>query len=252
MSRRSGWEEEQARQFNALAPRYEAHYSDECSQRYRDKYYNAVMLDGLSLNGQRVLEAMCGSGQTTAYLLARGARVTGLDISSEQIASFQKRFPDCAGVCGSFLATPFEDSSFDCVVIVSGLHHLQPEVDRAVDEVYRILKPGGHFCFVEPHAGSIPDVFRRVWYKFDPFFLANEEAVDVRALQARNTDRFEFRRTRYLGNIAYLLVQNSLMFRVPVRLKRWYTPPLMALEACVTPLLTRRLACFVVGQWQKK
>lgn len=46
----------------------------------RKFFYHPVMGD-LSLDGRRVLEGMCGSGPATDYLLERGTRATGLDIS---------------------------------------------------------------------------------------------------------------------------------------------------------------------------
>src|SRR6202011_5187702 len=105
------------------------------------------------------------------------------------------------GVCASILRTGLESASFDAVFVTGGLHHVQPKVDEAVDEMYRLLKPGGYFCFVEPHTGSIADWFRRIWYRFDPIFERNERAVDVEALERANQGRFEFLRRDYVGGI---------------------------------------------------
>jgi ubiquinone/menaquinone biosynthesis C-methylase UbiE len=246
------WEEKQAHHFDKITARYEAHYSDKYSQRYRFKFFNEPMLEGIDLTGMHVLEAMCGSGQTTDYLLSRGARVTGLDISSGLIASFKKKWPRCDSVCASIFDTQIKDNAFDCVVVVGGLHHLQPQVHQAVDEIHRVLKPGGYFCFAEPHAGSLPDLARKLWYRHDVLFEKNERAIDIDDLRTENASRFDFLRTRYLGNIAYLLVLNSLIFRIPLQLKRVYAPVVMAIESAASPFLTRRLSCFVVCQWRKK
>jgi SAM-dependent methyltransferase len=195
---------------------------------------------------------MCGSGQTTEYLLSRGARVTSLDISAESIAALQRKWPDCAGVIASILESGFERDAFDCVVIVGGLHHLHPRLEDGLDEIHRILKPGGFFCFLEPHAESLPDLVRNRWYKRDPLFEKNEAAIDIDALMAKNRDRFHFRKMRYGGSVAYLLVLQSMVFRVPLRWKRLYAPLLMALESAINPLMNKRLACFAIGQWQKR
>ncbi len=246
------WEQKQAKHFNALGSAYEAHYSDTYSQHYRARFINQPLLEGLDLTGRQVLEAMCGSGQTTGALLARGARVTGLDISSVLIDSFRQQWPGCDAICASLFDTQIADSSFDAVVVVGGLHHLHPQVDRALDEIHRVLKPGGFFCFGEPHAGSLPDRVRRYWYRCDPLFEKNERAVDLADLQAKNAARFEFVRTKYLGSLAFLLVLNSLIVRVPLAAKRWYAPSLLSLEAALDPWLNRQLACFVACQWQKR
>ena len=55
------------------------------------------MLEGLNLAGMNVLDAMCGSGQTTEYLLARGATVTGLDISNQVVEIFRARWSGSEG-----------------------------------------------------------------------------------------------------------------------------------------------------------
>src|SRR2546428_7748760 len=45
----------------------------------------------------------CGSGQMTAYLLSKGAQVTGLDISGEGIRSFEQLWPTCDAICACFV-----------------------------------------------------------------------------------------------------------------------------------------------------
>src|ERR1043165_10071157 len=84
-------ERQQQQHYDEIAADYEAHYSDEWSVEYRRRFIYEPMFAGLNLDGLNVLDAMCGSGQTTEYLLARGANVTGLDISNEVIEQFQSR-----------------------------------------------------------------------------------------------------------------------------------------------------------------
>ena len=172
-------EELQRDHFNRLAKHYEAHYDDSTSAEYRRRFFHEPMFRGIDLDGKRVLEAMCGSGQTTRHLTSRGAVVCGLDISENAIASFRRRWPDCTGIAASVLDSGLESESFDCVCVESGLHHLHPHLDRGIDELHRVLVPGGMFCFVEPHAGSLPDRIRRAWYARDALFADNEAAVDL-------------------------------------------------------------------------
>ena len=242
----------QQEHYDEIQTDYEAHYDDLCSQAYRNRFIYEPMLDGLDLAGATVLEAMCGSGQVTQYLLSRGARVTGLDISKQQILSFRDRWPGCDATCASIYASGLETASFDCAVVVGGLHHTQPNVSDAILEIHRILKPGGSLCFAEPHRGSLPDLVRRFWYKHDRLFLENEESVDVEAVMGEFASRFDFRSTRYAGNLAYLFVLNSMVFRIPVRLKRFYTPALLALEAALRPIQGKPTACMVLARWVKR
>lgn len=242
----------QSDHYDEIQAEYEAHYDDGTSQAYRIRFIYEPLLRGLDLGGASVLEAMCGSGQVTGFLLSRGARVTGLDISQRQIRSFQERWPGCAATCASVTDSGFRDGSFDCAVVVGGLHHAQPEVGPAVEELHRVLRPGGHLCFAEPHAGSLPDVVRRAWYRRDRLFMENEESVDAERLTREFSGRFDVGSTRYAGNLAYLFVLNSMVLRIPVRLKRYYTPALMLMEAALSPLQSKSTACMVLARWVKK
>ncbi len=121
-----------------------------------------------------------------------------------------------------------------------------------MDEIFRLLRPGGWFCFGEPHTGSIPDLFRRLWYRLDGLFETGEAAIDLRKLEAANADRFDVEMRRHVGSVAYLLVFSSMIFRIPRRLKPWYAPPLFMLERAMSPLHGRRTACFALARWRKR
>ena len=251
MAKHSDAETMQKQRYDSIATQYAAHYGDQWSQNYRWKFINQPMLGDLDLSGMEILDAMCGSGETTAYLLRRGARVTGVDISEETMRCFQERFPECKAYRVSILSTGLKSDSFDCAVVVGGLHHLHPNCSSAVNEICRVLKPGGLFCFSEPHAGSLPDLVRRFWYKHDGLFAENEAAIDLCSLKQEFSAKFAFLKEEYGGNLAYLLVLNSMVFRVPQRMKRFYSQPLMSVESAIGKMQGRRLSCFVICRWQK-
>ena len=100
--------------YDQISLEYESHYSDLSSLEYRRRFIYEPMFAGLNLSGLRVLDAMCGSGQTTEYLLSRNALVTGLDISTEAIARFRARWNNCQASCRSLL-----DSRLERVVLFS-------------------------------------------------------------------------------------------------------------------------------------
>ena len=245
-------EQLQLHHYDQIAAEYETHYSDASSLEYRRRFIYAPMFEGLTLSGKKVLDAMCGSGQTAEYLLSRNAHVTGLDISKEVVDSFNARWTNCKAFRRSLLASRLPDQSFDCVAVVGGLHHIQPNVSQAVEEIYRVLKPGGYFCFMEPHSGSLADLVRRFWYKHDRLFSDNEASIDIKALETAFGKHFQFKKTRYQGNLAFLLVLNSLIFRIPLRAKPVYSPFLIRLESLINRIQGKATSCFVVGQWQKK
>jgi SAM-dependent methyltransferase len=252
MQQFSNSDEMQKRLYNSIASQYALHYGDRWSQDFRRRFVNEPMLGGVELSGKEVLDAMCGSGETTEYLLSRGARVTGLDISEQEIHRFQECFPTCKACCQSILSTGFEGNSFDCVVVMGGLHHVHPNCSRAISEIHRVLKPGGLFCFHEPHAGSFPDMARKLWYKHDrKRFAENEAAIDLDALKQEFSTRFAFEKEEYGGNVAYLLVMNSLMLRIPHWMKRYYSSALMPLESAIRRIQGKRLSCIVICRWRK-
>ena len=244
-------EQLQRQHFDAIASKYAAHYGDTWSQKYRHRFINEPMLENINLSGAKVIDALCGNGETTGYLLEKGAHITGVDISQEAIENFRKCFPICIGSCTSILSTGLESSFYDCVVVVGGLHHLHPNVLDAIKEIYRILKVGGYFCFMEPHKGSFPDRVRQLWYQSDSLFSENEAAIDLTALKAEFSPKFKFIKEDYKGNIAYLLVLNSLIFRIPLRAKPIYSPLLIEIESMVEKLQGKLFSCFVICQWMK-
>jgi SAM-dependent methyltransferase len=245
-------EEIQRSHFNRIASDYAAHYGDPWSRRYRRRFINDPLTRGIDLEGKLVLEGMCGSGEITDYLLERGARVIGLDISEREVETFRARWPQCDAQCASITQTGLSNGSLDAVFVVGGLHHVHPHVAAAIEEIWRVLKPGGYFCFAEPHRGSLPDGVRRLWYRRDRYFASNEESIDVEELKERFGGKFEFRSQLYQGGIAYQFVLNSLIWRIPLWLKPYYSPALLWVEGFARNGLPRSLACFVVSQWRKR
>lgn len=205
--------------YDAIASEYHDHYDDPLSTRYRYEFFYDRIFAGVDLNGKRVLDAMCGTGGSAQYLLARGARVTGLDISPSTLQRYTDLFPAAAAVEASILDTKLPDRSFDVVVIIGGLHHVQPHVSDALSEVHRLLEPGGIFAFVEPPAHTLVDVARKLWYRLDRYFSDNEAAIDLDRLLEHHRSRFEPVSVHHGGGPGYFLVFNSLVLRIPHTVK---------------------------------
>lgn len=246
------YENSQEKHFNSIADTYCKHYGDKWSGAYRDRFINKKMLQGINLYNKKVIDAMCGNGETVPFLLARGAQVTAIDISQQELKNLQDKWPQCSIHRSSILDTGLENNSYDCVVVVGGLHHVHPYCIDAIKEIHRILKKGGYLCFMEPHQGSIFDMIRKLWYKHDKYFEENEEAIDVHELKLRFDREFSFITEYYKGSIAYLFVLNSMIWRMPKFIKKMYAPFFFWLESWVERFQTKYTACFVVCQWKKK
>ncbi len=242
----------QAVHYDRIAENYSLHYGDKFSQEYRHNFINRHLFEGIELEGVKVLEAMCGSGETTAYLLEKGAQVTGLDVSEKEVEKLKKRWKNVDAVCASIFETHLPDESFDCIVVVGGLHHLHPNISLSIKEMYRLLKPNGYLCFAEPHSESILDRVRRFWYRHDHLFTENEEAIDMQGLKKEFSDLFRQNSEVYSGSLGYLLVLNSMVFRIPQKLKQLYAPFILWLEFKIEKIQAAKTSCMVIAQWQKK
>ena len=96
--------------------------------------------------GMSVLDVACGPGYVSDAVRKAGAIPRGIDFSEKMIAIAKTTFPDLSFVQGDAQNLPFEDASFNRVLINFGLLHLaHPEQGCA--EAYRVLKSGGRFGF---------------------------------------------------------------------------------------------------------
>jgi ubiquinone/menaquinone biosynthesis C-methylase UbiE len=113
------------------------------------------------LSGKRVLEVGCGHGGGASYLVRtlHPASYTGLDLNPTGIAFCRKRH-NLAGldfVKGDAQNLPFPDQSFDAVINIDSAYHY-PHYPRFLAEVVRVLRPGGHFLYVDGRLREqIPD-----------------------------------------------------------------------------------------------
>jgi demethylmenaquinone methyltransferase/2-methoxy-6-polyprenyl-1,4-benzoquinol methylase len=90
--------------------------------------------------GARILDLACGTGDF-AKLVAKqcpGARIVGADLTELMLR--HAKIPDCA--CADAGCLPFQQSCFDAVFIGYGLRNF-PRLVTALEEVLRVLKPGG-------------------------------------------------------------------------------------------------------------
>ncbi len=98
--------------------------------------------------GDRVLDVGCGGGELLADLAAIGATVAGTDPSERMVQLARRAAPAADVRVGGFERMPWPDGCFEVVTAVNALHFAD-DADAALDEVRRVLVPGGRFAVAE-------------------------------------------------------------------------------------------------------
>jgi len=105
-----------------------------------------------TLSGKRVLDVGCGKGRFARVLHEQepGAELWGLDISEAML----RRVPEGIRTrAGSMTELPFEDAFFDGAYATESLEHAV-EIERAVSEICRVVKPGGRIAIIDKNAAQ--------------------------------------------------------------------------------------------------
>lgn len=143
------------------------------------------------LSDKHVLEYGCGEGWITLDLAKRGATVGAFDISAEAVRRTRgvlaaDGYSDrCRVARMGAERLDYPDESFDMAIGFAIIHHL--DLDLAIPELYRVLKPGGVAYFAEP-LGNNPliNLYRRLTPQYR---TEDEKPLDLDAL-APLLDRF--------------------------------------------------------------
>ena len=116
--------------------------------RYEYHYHLLPLFDSLAAEYPqgKLLEVGCSMGNDTFELAKRGFDVTGIDLTEKAIELAQERFA-MYDMEGNFRVAdaenlPFSDNTFDVVYSFGVLHHT-PDTAGAIEEIRRVLKPGG-------------------------------------------------------------------------------------------------------------
>ncbi len=142
----------------------------------------------------KILEIGCGSSYFSYELAKRGHHVTSLDsftgISRRDVDNirtiFRKGGMKFHFVDGKATKLPFKRNSFDAVFIIDVIEHV-PDEDKALKEIYRVLKPGGFFIASTPAIGFHRGKFKRFFrYIHEHTFLKKLPIWDEVQLHPEN------------------------------------------------------------------
>lgn len=127
------------------------------AHRYTKEWHIPAAADFAGARGLKVLEIGCGLGTDGAQFAEAGADYTGVDLTEAAVELARRRF-ELFDLPGTFKTAdaenlPFPDESFDLVYSHGVLHHT-PETGKAIQEIHRVLRPGGRAVVMLYHRGS--------------------------------------------------------------------------------------------------
>jgi ubiquinone/menaquinone biosynthesis C-methylase UbiE len=142
-----------------------AYFSEIEERRYRWHYHLRELFDSLQGRRGRLLEVGSGIGVDSIQLARCGFEVTAVDLT-ESAVDVARQFAELRGVMINFRVgnaerLDFPDESFDAVYSFGVLHHT-PEIEQAVAEVRRVLRPGATAYVMLYHRDSLVNLVHKV------------------------------------------------------------------------------------------
>ena len=151
--------------YEALAEAYAAVVDTKPHNAYYERPATLSLLP--EVGGKRVLDAGCGPGVYSEWLIKHGAEVLALDASPGMVELARRRLGGAADVRQADLGGPLaflDDSSFDVVLSPLVLDYIE-DWRAPFAEFYRVLRPAGHFVFSVTHP-----FFDHLYYKSNDYF----------------------------------------------------------------------------------
>jgi len=156
--------------FAIIAPRYD--FITSFLSFGMDRGWKRILVDMLALKGkENVLDLACGTGDITFALGEKlpSGKAVGLDITREMIEIADSKRTDrkvknVSFQVGDIMKMPFEDASFDHVTCGYALRNV-PDIEGALKEIRRVLKPGGRFCSLD-FAHPTNSLYRWAYIKY--------------------------------------------------------------------------------------
>lgn len=149
--------------FDEVAPKYDI-VNDVLSMG-QTRRWRRLVVDAVGARpGQRVLDLAAGTGTSSEPYADAGVSVVACDFSLGMLKVGKRRRPDIDFVAGDATNLPFADESFDAATISFGLRNVN-EPQKALEEMYRVTKPGGTLVIAEFSSPVVP-VWRTMYTEY--------------------------------------------------------------------------------------
>ena len=148
--------------FDRIAPVYDA--MNRVMTAGLDRRWRRRTIAAAVRPGDRVLDACCGTGDLAVAAERAGGVVTGLDFSPAMLERARRKSTTIQWVEGDLLALPFAAGSFDAATVGFGVRNVA-DLDLAVSELRRVLRPGGRLAILEiTQARGVLRPFFSLWF----------------------------------------------------------------------------------------
>jgi len=152
-----------ASMFDGVAARYDL-VNDLLSLGQTRRWRRLVVAAINAKSGEKVLDLAAGTGASSLPIAASGAQVVPCDFSLGMLKVGKERHPQLGFTAGDALKLPFNDQVFDVVTISFGLRNVA-DIDVALTEMARVLKPGGRLLICE-FSHPVIKLFRLIYTEY--------------------------------------------------------------------------------------
>jgi ubiquinone/menaquinone biosynthesis C-methylase UbiE len=201
--------------------------------------------------GKKVLEIGCGTGIDALQFLRQGAKICAIDFSKQSVNIARNRVStfgfnaQCIFVADAE-RLPFSDNQFDLVYSWGVLHHT-PNIEKAVTEIYRVVRPSGKICIMLYHKPSL--VALQLYLLFGLFALRPFRGIDeiiARHLESPGTKAYTRPQARRIFKRFGDLKIDSVLTKYDFRYKRDRYKRDKFLPGWVEKLIPNSLGWFMV------
>tara|TARA_Y100000590_G_scaffold331229_1_gene376363 strand:- start:291 stop:1025 length:735 start_codon:yes stop_codon:yes gene_type:complete len=196
----------------------------------------------------KIIDLGCGTGSLTKKLNAITNNIYGCDISPKSINIASNLYPEIKFSVEDIENLTFEDNFFDVVIFSGVLHHFD-NLDKALLEAKRILKPGGFLFSFDP---NLHNLFFWLYRRKNSYFYSTEGVTDneepltkKKILQCMELHKFSNIKVYGISNMSFKYIENKkLNFLLPI-----YNFADLLLN--IVPFIRNRIGSFLITKGWK-